>query len=81
MNLTIGSTLHGFTITNIREVPGKNAQLVEMCYEKTKTELCWYKSNEVNKLFCVGFKTLPKDDTGVFHILEHSYNGKKIIFS
>lgn len=72
MNLTIGNKLHGFTITNIREVVGKNAQLIEMCYEKTNTELCWYKSSEVNKLFCIGFKTLPKDDTGVFHILEHS---------
>lgn len=72
MNFAIGSKLHGFTITNIREVENKNAQLIEMVYEKTNTELCWYKHNEINKLFCIGFKTLPKDDTGVFHILEHS---------
>lgn len=72
MKLTIGNTLHGFTITNIRDIPNKNATLIEMCYTKTNTELCWYKSSENNKLFCIGFKTLPKDDTGVFHILEHS---------
>ena len=26
----------------------------------------------MNKTFCVAFKTLPEDSTGVFHILEHS---------
>lgn len=29
-------------------------------------------NGEVNKTFCVAFKTLPEDSTGVFHILEHS---------
>ena len=72
MELTIGTKLHGFTVTNIRPVPDKDAVMVEMLYEKTGTELVWVKSAEVNKLFCVGFKTIPEDDTGVFHILEHS---------
>ncbi len=72
MELTIGTKLHGFTVTNIRPVPDKDAVMVEMLYEKTGTELVWVKSAEVNKLFCIGFKTIPEDDTGVFHILEHS---------
>ena len=72
MELTIGSKLHGFTVTNLRPIPDKEAVMVEMLYEKTGTELVWVKSAEVNKLFCIGFKTIPEDDTGVFHILEHS---------
>ena len=72
MDFSIGSQMHGFTVTRIRDIPEKNAQLVEMCYEKTQTQLAWVKSNEQNKLFSIAFKTLPEDSTGVFHILEHS---------
>lgn len=63
---------HNFTLTQIRPIPGIDAELVQMVYEKTGTELCWVKSQERNKLFGIAFKTIPEDDTGVFHILEHS---------
>ena len=72
MELTIGSKISNFTVTNQRPIPGLDAQLVEMVYEKTGTELAWVKSSEPNKLFGIAFKTIPEDDTGVFHILEHS---------
>ena len=72
MELNTGMTLHGFTVTGIRPIPGKDAQLVQMVFEKTGTALAWVKSREENKLFSIAFKTLPEDSTGVFHILEHS---------
>ena len=72
MELSVGSQLRGFTITRIRPIPGKDAELVEMIYEKTGTELAWTNSKETNKLFSIAFKTIPEDSTGVFHILEHS---------
>ena len=34
--------------------------------------LVWLERDEENKTFGIAFPTLPKDDTGVFHILEHS---------
>ena len=70
--MQIGTKISNFTVTNMRPIPDKDAVLVEMLYEKTGTELVWVKSKESNKLFCIGFKTIPEDDTGVFHILEHS---------
>ena len=70
--MQIGTKISNFTVTNLRPIPGMDAVLVEMVYEKTGTELAWVKSKEANKLFCIGFKTIPEDDTGVFHILEHS---------
>ena len=70
--MQIGTKISNFTVTNVRPIPDKDAVLVEMVYEKTGTELAWVKSKEANKLFCIGFKTIPEDDTGVFHILEHS---------
>lgn len=72
MNLISGEKIGGFTVTRVRDIPGKDAQLVEMVFEKTQTELAWVKSGEKNKLFSITFKTLPEDSTGVFHILEHS---------
>lgn len=72
MNLEVGNQVSGFTLRQIRNIPGQDAALVEMVYEKTGTELCWYQSREQNKLFSIAFHTLPEDDTGVFHILEHS---------
>ncbi len=70
--MQIGSNISNFTVTNLRPIPDQDAVLVEMVYEKTGTELAWVKSQEPNKLFGIAFKTIPEDDTGVFHILEHS---------
>ncbi len=68
----IGETLHGFTVTRIRESAELGGRLVETVYEKTGTELVWVDNGIENKLFSIAFKTLPEQSTGVFHILEHS---------
>lgn len=72
MDLSTLCTQYHFTLKQVRPIPGSEAELVEMVYDKTGTELCWVKNGESNKLFGVAFKTIPEDDTGVFHILEHS---------
>ena len=47
-------------------------------HEKTQAELLYFDRADENKTFAIAFKTLPEDDTGVFHILEHSVlNGSK----
>ena len=70
--MEIGMKLHGFTVDRVRRVDELNATLVEMIHDQTGAGLCWMDNGEDNKLFCIGFKTLPEDSTGVFHILEHS---------
>ena len=46
---------------------------------KNGAELLWIERKEKNKTFSISYKTTPEDDTGVFHILEHSVlNGSKI---
>lgn len=72
MNFEIGTKFCGFETVRVRESAELHGTLVEMVHEKTGAELCWMNNGEQNKLFCVGFKTLPEDSTGVFHILEHS---------
>ncbi len=72
MELNVNDKIHGFTVTRIRDIEEFEGQLVEMVHDRTGAGLVWAKSAEENKLFSVGFRTLPDDNTGVFHILEHS---------
>ena len=64
--------IHGFTVVSARESAENCATLWEFRHEKTGAPLYWFDNGEENKTFSVAFKTVPKDDTGVFHILEHS---------
>ena len=70
--MQIGEILHGFEITRIRETPQLDGRMVEMRHIDSGSELCWVDNGASNKLFAVSFKTIPEDDTGVFHILEHT---------
>ena len=70
--MNINDRLHGFTVTNIREIREIGGRLVEMVHDVTGARLVWVDNGNENKLFSVGFRTIPEDSTGVFHILEHS---------
>ena len=67
-----GDFLHGFDVTRVRPCQELSATAYELCHRKTGAKLLWLSRDEQNKTFCVAFKTVPSDDTGVFHILEHS---------
>lgn len=70
--LKLNDSLYGFTVTDIQDAPDAGGVLIRMKHDKTSAQLCWMDNGEENKLFSVGFKTLPEDSTGVFHIIEHS---------
>lgn len=72
MQLNPGMKLHGFTLKRSRYITEQEATLYEFVHDKTGAELCYMDSDIDNKLFYVAFKTIPFDNTGVFHILEHS---------
>ena len=67
-----GCTIHGFTVIRTRPVKELGATLYQFRHNATGLEAVWLKRPEPNKTFGIAFKTLPEDDTGVFHILEHS---------
>lgn len=64
--------IHGFLIKRERELPEIGATLTEMEHVRSGAELAFLDRDDVNKTFGISFKTLPDDDTGVFHIMEHS---------
>lgn len=78
MTLNVNDRLHGFRVDRIRDVSDRKGTLYEMTHEKTGAQLIWLKRDDENKTFCIGFKTIPEDSSGVFHICEHSVlNGSR----
>lgn len=76
--MKINDTIYGFIIDRVRESSELGGSLVEMTHIKTGASLVWLDNKDSNKHFSIAFKTPPTDDTGVFHILEHSVlNGSK----
>ncbi len=72
MNLTVGSVINGFRVVRDGDVPLLNARYWKLTHEATGATLYYSDRDDGQMVFSVGFRTLPEDDTGVFHILEHS---------
>ena len=72
MDLKIGSVINGFRVLRDGDVPLLNARYWKLQHEATGATLYYSDRDDGQMVFSVGFRTLPEDDTGVFHILEHS---------
>ena len=76
--MQVNDMIHGFKVNQIRSLDEIKAEMYEMVHEKTGARTIWLKRDDENKTFSIAFKTTPVDDTGVFHILEHSVlNGSR----
>ena len=64
--------IHGFEFVSARDIPELSATLHEAVYRKNGAKLVFLERPDTNKTFSITFKTIPEDDTGVFHIIEHS---------
>lgn len=71
MKLQIGQTLGSFTVTQYDEVPYRNLGVWTLRHVSGAT-LFYSDRNDGQFLFAIGFMTLPADNTGVFHIIEHA---------
>ena len=72
MKLKVGEELNGFRLKNFSEVEEIAAKTYEFEHSKTGAKLFFVETDDDNKVFYIGFRTPPKDDTGVAHIVEHS---------
>lgn len=76
--MNINDLLHGFRVLSIQECRDTGGVLIRMEHEKSGAQCIYHDRKDVNKTFAITFKTLPSDNTGVFHILEHSVlNGSR----
>ena len=72
MKLVANQTLHGFTINTAEDLPEIDGRAYVGLHGKSGARLLYLENDDNNKSFAIGFRTPPKDDSGVFHILEHS---------
>lgn len=63
---------HGFTWQRTEEVPDIEGAAHLMRHGASGARLLYLENADANKAFSISFKTPAADDTGVFHILEHS---------
>ncbi len=78
MNLEIGKSYQNFELKWIKEIKEINNTLYYFEHQKNGAGLLYFKNDDINKVFTIGFKTLPEDSCGTPHILEHSVlNGSR----
>lgn len=74
----INSSYHGFKLIDKRFVEEINAECYYFVHEISGAKLLKIAADDPNKLFNITFKTLPENDYGTPHILEHAVlNGSK----
>ena len=72
MQLNVRDKLHGFTVTMIQPINELNGIGYSLIHEKSGARLYYLQSPDDNKVFSITFRTPPRDNTGLPHILEHS---------
>lgn len=70
--MKINETAYGFAVLSEAYVKEINATLYDLRHSKSGARLLYLDRQDENKTFAIAFKTVPTDDTGVFHIIEHS---------
>lgn len=72
MNYRVGEVYNGFLLERQEFITEANSLVSVFVHENSGAKLMYMKNDDPNKVFSIGFKTIPSDDTGVAHILEHS---------
>jgi Zn-dependent M16 (insulinase) family peptidase len=72
MDYIINKNYHGFTLQDKKNIAEINSLALLFLHDKSGARLLKLQTNDDNKVFSIGFKTPPPDDTGLPHILEHS---------
>ncbi|MCI8268233.1 MAG: insulinase family protein [Lachnospiraceae bacterium] len=64
--------LDAYRVTDHRWIQEMQSEGIVLEHKKTKARLFLLSNEDENKVFCIGFRTPPDDNTGLPHILEHS---------
>ena len=62
----------GYTLVKQEDCPEQHGTLTVLTHDVSGASVLLVENDDHNKGFGIGFGTFPSDDTGVFHILEHS---------
>ncbi|MEW6333236.1 MAG: insulinase family protein, partial [Thermodesulfobacteriota bacterium] len=67
-----GERLQGFHIRRVEQIPEIRVTAYEIEHEPTGAAILHLHCDDRENLYSIGFRTPPRDSTGVPHILEHS---------
>ncbi|MCO7127065.1 insulinase family protein [Sporolactobacillus shoreicorticis] len=70
--LTQNKVVHGFRLLHKDTIQDIHSQAYVFEHEKSGAKLLFLENDDDNKVFSISFRTPPENNTGVFHILEHS---------
>ncbi len=68
--LTVGATLHGYTVVRIEDLPDIQGTFYQLEHQSGARHIHISRDDD-NHSFTVIFPTVPQDSSGVAHILEH----------
>ncbi len=70
--ISVGQEIEGFEITRVVELPHMRATACQGVHKNTGARVLHIHNADTENLFSITFPTLPRDDTGAPHILEHA---------
>ena len=65
-------SIGAYQVLERRKISDLNSEGYVLLHKKTGAAVTLLLNDDENKVFYIGFRTPPKDSTGVAHILEHS---------
>ncbi len=70
--IKLNQNIHGFKVRRIIKLEDLHSTLYELEHIETGAKYIHLKNKDSENTFCTSFKTIPRDSTGVAHILEHT---------
>ncbi len=70
--LKAGERKHGFHVLRVEEIHDMRMSAYEIEHEATGAKVLHLHCSDKENLYSIGFRTPPRDSTGVAHILEHA---------
>lgn len=70
--LEINSLIHGFKVLRHEKIEELNTEAYMLQHVQSGARLLYLENDDDNKVFQIGFRTPPANDSGIPHIMEHS---------
>lgn len=76
--MELNQRYNGFIVTHLEKIPEVKGTVYQLKHENTGATIVYVENPNEEKVFSIGFRTPSKDNSGIFHILEHAVlNGSR----
>lgn len=71
LNIEVSDSIHGYKVIQKVYIKERNLMVYELLHESTGGRHIHIECDDTENLFYISFKTIPLDNKGIAHILEH----------